>query len=164
MSDPIRPGMGDEHLADDQLVADDVSAELASNRTSLSLFRTEASGDRTLMSVIRTSLSLISFGFTIFTFFHTLKKSYLADTITDEAPRRFGIALVAIGIALLCLGLWKNVQTLRMLKERRNRLFRLGLIRNMAEFHISPITAIAFALLVVGLLAMGRLMFRTGPF
>jgi len=156
--------MGDERLADDQLVANDVSAELASNRTALSLLRTEASGDRTLMAVIRTSLSLISFGFTIFTFFNTLKKSYLPGAISDEAPRRFGATLIALGIVLLCLGLWKNVQTVRTLKERRNRLFRLGLIRNMAEFHISPIAMVAFALLIAGLLAISRLIFRTGPF
>lgn len=164
MTDTPRPGMGDEQLEYSQLVDNSVSAELSSNRTALALLRTEAASDRTLMAVIRTSLSLISFGFTIFTFFNTLKKSYLTEAVSDAAPRRFGIALVSLGMVLLCLGIWNHIKTVRTLQERRNRLFDLGLIRHMAQFHISTVTSIAVALFFIGLLAIASIVFRMGPF
>ena len=76
-----------------------ISTELASRRTGMSFQRTRMSADRTLMSVIRTSLSLIGFGFTISQVF---QKLYEAEVLkSSRAPRRFGEALVALGIAML---------------------------------------------------------------
>ncbi|RJF91111.1 DUF202 domain-containing protein [Sphingomonas cavernae] len=164
MTDTPRPGMGDEELADDQLVNDSASTELASNRTALALVRTEAASDRTLMAVLRTSLSLISFGFTIFQFFNMLKKNQLADAVGDAAPRRFGITLIVLGLVLLCLGIYNHLKTVKTLRQRRNWLFRQGLLRHLAQFHISSITAIAVALFIVGLLAIGSILFRLGPY
>ncbi|MBB4005650.1 DUF202 domain-containing protein [Aurantimonas endophytica] len=57
------------------------------------------SADRILMSVIRTSLSLIGFGFTIFQLFQKLRD--MCPLAHAEAPRNFGICLVALGIAML---------------------------------------------------------------
>ncbi|PWK71725.1 DUF202 domain-containing protein [Aminobacter sp. AP02] len=65
--------------------------------------RTRLSADRTLMSVIRTSLALISFGFTIYQVFEKLREHAL---MTGTAPaRNFGIALVALGIVMLVVGI-----------------------------------------------------------
>ena len=81
---------------------DQISVELSSRRTGMSFQRTRMSADRTLMSVIRTSLSLISFGFTIYQVFEKLRD---AGTIAHAAaPRNFGVALVALGIAMLVIG------------------------------------------------------------
>ncbi|AGH50302.1 MULTISPECIES: YidH family protein [Sphingomonas] len=155
---PVPPGDADS------LIGGDPSEELSSNRTALSLFRTEMSSDRTLMSVVRTSLSLIAFGFTVFQFFQTLKENYLKDQMMSAAPRRFGAVLIAIGMVMLCLGLYNHVRSIRMLRERRNRLYRLGLIHNMAQFQLSSTTLIAGALLIVGLFAILRAIFHIGPF
>src|SRR5690606_31960406 len=81
-----------------QSTPDGISVELSSRRTGMSFQRTRMSADRTLMSVIRTSLSLISFGFTIFQFFQKMQE---ADVLSGvNAPRNFGVALVALGIEI----------------------------------------------------------------
>ncbi|SNT04403.1 putative membrane protein [Sphingomonas laterariae] len=164
MGDQQRPGMGDEEMAYDQLVGDDISSELSSNRTALSLFRTEMSSDRTLMSVIRTSLSLIGFGFTIFSFFHMLKQDFLAANVAENAPARFGGALVGLGVVLLLLGMINHVRSVLQLRHRRDRLFELGLIRHVSRFRVSTVMIVAIALLAIGLLAIVAIAFREGPF
>src|SRR5215472_17142387 len=85
----------------------DISTELASRRTGLSFQRTRMSAGRTLMSVMRTSLSLIGFGFTIFQIF---EKAHQADILKSSmAPRRFGEALVILGIGMLIVGIGYHV-------------------------------------------------------
>src|SRR5262245_24310059 len=89
-------------------ISDDPAVELSARRTGMSFQRTRMSADRTLMSVIRTSLSLISFGFTIFQFFEKFEQ---AHEITGAGPsRRFGLALVVVGVAMLILGMIYHVQ------------------------------------------------------
>src|SRR5918993_3199688 len=96
---------------------DTISVELSSRRTGMSFQRTRMSADRTLMSVIRTSLSLISFGFTIYQVF---EKARDAGAITHAtAPRNFGIALVALGIVMLVVGIGYHVQFMFHLREER---------------------------------------------
>ena len=86
--------------------------------------RTRMSADRTLMSVMRTSLSLIGFGFTIFQFFQKLKD---AGTIHhDNAPRRFGTALVVLGVALLIGGIGYHVAYMRDLRRTREEMRHRG--------------------------------------
>ena len=82
---------------------DRVSVELSSRRTGMSFQRTRMSADRTLMSVIRIALSLISFGFTIFQVFQKLHDMQVVKS--SMAARRFGEALVLIGIAMLVSGI-----------------------------------------------------------
>src|SRR5208283_6245952 len=86
----------------------DVNTELAARRTGMAFQRTRLAEDRTLMSVIRTSLSLIGFGFTIFQFFQRLREQ---DVITKAAAaRNFGLALVALGILMLVVGIIYHIQ------------------------------------------------------
>src|SRR5512135_2924505 len=83
--------------------ADKVSVELSARRTGMSFQRTRMSADRTLMSVIRTSLTLITFGFTIFQIFDTLRAK---DLLTGAVrARQFSLALVALGLTMLVLGI-----------------------------------------------------------
>src|SRR5258706_1298577 len=80
-----------------------ISTELSSRRTGMSFQRTRMSADRTLMSVMRTSLSLIGFGFTIFQIF---QKAHEGEILKSSmAPRRFGEALVVLGIWMLIVGI-----------------------------------------------------------
>lgn len=146
-----------------QLIGGEPSVELASSRTAMSLDRTHLSTDRTLMSVIRTSLSLISFGFTIFQFFHSLLNK-TAGVIPTHAPRRFSLALIILGVLMLITGLFNHMQAAKELRQRRQRLYDLGLLRHVERVRVTSTTLIAVLLLVVGLLAIASMIFHVGPF
>src|SRR4029450_13029457 len=81
---------------------DDASVELAARRTGMAFQGTRMSADRTLMLLIRTSLSLIGFGFTIYQVFEKLLEAQVLKS--SGAPRRFGEALVFLGVGMLVLG------------------------------------------------------------
>src|SRR6476620_6480351 len=103
-----------------------ISTELAARRTGMSFQRTRMSADRTLMAVIRTSLSLIGFGFTIYQVF---QKLYEADVLKrSSAPRRFGEALVVLGIGMLVLGIGYQLAFMIELRRQREQMKRDGLI------------------------------------
>jgi putative membrane protein len=143
-------------------VLSDPSVELSARRTGMSFQRTRLSADRTLMSVIRTSLSLISFGFTIFQFFQKLKAG---DVLTHAAPaRNFGIALVAIGIGMLVLGIIYHVQFMLGLRIERRNMKAAGLIHAESRFPVSLTLLTAIALLVLGVTAIVSMIFHVGPF
>jgi putative membrane protein len=95
----------------------EISTELAARRTGMSFQRTRMSADRTLMSVIRTSLSLIGFGFTISQVFQKLYEAQVLKR--SAAPRRFGEALVLLGISMLVLGLIYQISFMNELRRRR---------------------------------------------
>jgi putative membrane protein len=105
----------------------DASTELAAHRTGMSLHRTRMSADRTLMSVMRTALSLIGFGFTIFQFFLRLRSSNVLAS-ASQAPRRFGLALVFLGVGMLVLGLAYHFQFMYGLRAERRLLVDRGLV------------------------------------
>jgi uncharacterized membrane protein YidH (DUF202 family) len=135
---------------------------MSMRRTGMSFQRTRMSADRTLMSVIRTSLSLIGFGFTIFQFFERLRE---AGTLTHAAaPRNFGIALVALGIGMLALGIVYHVQFMRGLRIERNRMREDGLIHGESRFPFSLTLVTAAILLLIGIAAIASMVFGTGPF
>jgi putative membrane protein len=144
------------------LLSDDQSVELASNRTAMSFERTAMASDRTLMSVLRTSLSLIGFGFTIFSFFHSLSDEFAR--IPGGAMQRFSLVLVALGIVLLALGIFNHVRETRARRLRRARLCRAQLIRHIEPVRLSSAMAIAILLFVAGLFAILRIGFALGPF
>jgi len=141
------------------MIDNDPSCELSSNRTAMSFMRTEMSGDRTLMSVIRTALALIGFGFTIYQVFSELVDSKLPP----QAPMRFGLALITLGVILLVLGIWSHWLTVRKLRQRRTRLYGLKLVHNLPEVQVSFASAIAVLLLFVGITAIAKIAFGVGP-
>ena len=142
---------------------EDPSTELSSRRTGMSFQRTRMSADRTLMSVIRTSLSLISFGFTIFQFFRHLAE---VEAIADHgAPaRNFGISLIALGIVMLLLGIGYHIAFMLGLRRERRSLAADALIHAESPFPASMTLIVAILLLVVGVLAIGSIVLRAGPF
>ena len=140
----------------------DASTELSARRTGMSFQRTRMSADRTLMSVIRTSLSLIGFGFTISQVF---QKLYEAQVLKSSgAPRRFGEALVALGIAMLVLGLAYQLSFMRALRRLREQMKHEGLIHGETQFPISLTAIVAVLLLAIGFLAILSMAFHIGPF
>ena len=142
--------------------SDQISVELSSRRTGMSFQRTRMSADRTLMSVIRTSLSLISFGFTIFQVFEKLRDS--GTLAHASAPRNFGIALVALGIAMLVLGILYHGQFMAGLRHERHEMAEAGLIHAQSKFPPSMTLITAFLLLALGIAAILSMVFQIGPF
>jgi putative membrane protein len=140
----------------------DISTELSSRRTGMSFQRTRMSADRTLMSVIRTSLSLIGFGFTIFQFFQKLKDQSL---LTGAAPaRNFGVALVLLGVAMLVIGIVYQIRFMLELRNVREAMRADGLIHGESQFPTSLTLITAILLLLIGVAAIGSMVFDIGPF
>jgi putative membrane protein len=141
---------------------DRISVELSSRRTGMSFQRTRMSADRTLMSVIRTSLSLISFGFTIYQVFQKLRDQTI---LTGAAPgRNFGVALVALGIGMLVIGIIYHLQFMWGLREERRQMTNDGLIHGESHFPASMTLITAILLLIVGVTAIVNMIFQIGPF
>jgi putative membrane protein len=123
------------------------------------------SADRTLMAVIRTSLSLIGFGFTIYQFFRYLRESAGAiQLLRSEAPRKFGMALVMLGVVMLSLGIWKHVAFMLELRAQRKTFVDQGLISGDDKFPVSITLITATLLLAAGLIAIAGMAMRAGPF
>lgn len=139
-----------------------ISTELASRRTGMSFQRTRMSADRTLMSVIRTSLSLIGFGFTIYQVFQKAHEAQLLKSAA--APRHFGIALVALGITMLVVGIGFHVIYMLALRRERAQLKADGLIHAESQFPLSLTLMVALALLAIGILAIASMVYNVGPF
>ncbi len=142
--------------------ADRISVELAARRTGMSFQRTRMSADRTLMSVIRTSLSLIGFGFTIYQVFEKARDAQLLESAA--APRHFGIALVALGVAMLVVGIGYHVSFMVGLRRERAQLKADGLIHAASQFPVSLTLMVALLLLAIGVLAISSMVFNVGPF
>jgi putative membrane protein len=139
-----------------------ISVDLSSRRTGMSFQRTRMSADRTLMSVIRTSLSLIGFGFTLYQVFERLRE---ADVLkTAAASRHFGIAMVALGIVMLVLGIGYHVVFMLGLRRQRDAMKADGLIHAESHYPVSLTLLVALALLAIGLLAIVSMLFGLGPF
>ncbi|HLX99908.1 MAG TPA: DUF202 domain-containing protein [Roseiarcus sp.] len=140
----------------------DANTELSSRRTGMSFQRTRMSADRTLMSVIRTSLSLIGFGFTIAQVFEKLRDQEIIKKAA--APRNFGLALVALGIVMLVLGIGYHVQFMMGLRRLRESMRAEGLVHGETVFPVSLTLVTALVLLLIGVAAIVSMAFRVGPF
>jgi putative membrane protein len=140
----------------------DTNTELAARRTGMAFQRTRLAEDRTLMAVIRTALSLIGFGFTIYQFFQRLREQ---EVVTRAAaPRHFGVALVALGILMLVLGIGYHVQFMLGLRRLRESMRQEGLVHGETVFPVSLTLITALLLLAVGLAAIISMEFQVGPF
>jgi putative membrane protein len=95
---------------------------------------------------------LIGFGFTIFQAFEKAKQAALLTSAS--APRNFGIALVALGIGVLVLGIVYHVQFMMGLRKTRADMAAEGLIHGESRFPPSMILITALALLAIGIAAI----------
>lgn len=136
--------------------------ELASCQASLAFERTLVSLDQGLMSAIRTSLSLIGFGFAMFLFFHQYGTEVGVNLRTPA--RNFGLALVAMGIGLITIGLVGHRRRFASLRVRMDELQRRKLLLEGCPYRGSPIAVLAMLLLLSGLLVMLGILVRIGPF
>lgn len=149
-------------LSEHRTALSDDRTEMSMRRTGMSFQRTRLSADRTLMSVIRTSLSLISFGFTIFQVFQKLRDSQVIEHAA--APRNFGVALVALGVAMLVVGILYHLQFMIALRGERHKMAEGGYIHAQSPFPPSMTLITALLLLLVGIAAVISMVFNVGPF
>jgi uncharacterized membrane protein YidH (DUF202 family) len=133
--------------------------DMSMRRTGMSFQRTRMSADRTLMSIMRTALSLIGFGFTIFQFFEHLQTSKILIA-SSHASRNFGVALVALGIVMLTLGIAYHVAFMRSLRAERAAMKADGLIHGESPYPISLTLITAGLLWLLGLLAIASMVFN----
>jgi len=146
----------------DRAFDDSASVDLSARRTGMSFQRTRMSADRTLMSVIRTSLALISFGFTISEVFRSLQETGVLASA--HAARNFGLALVALGIAMLVTGIIYHLKFMHGLRLEREAMTASGLIHGESVFPPSLTLITALILLLIGIAAIVSMLFRGGPF
>ncbi|WP_199553796.1 DUF202 domain-containing protein [Sandaracinobacteroides hominis] len=134
---------------------------LAAQRTELAMQRNRFAADRTMMAVMRTSLSMISFGFTIFSFFNTMASSdVIGHAVPDEAPGRFGLMLVVLGVLLLIAGIIGDMRYMARLRRQHAHLARTPLGEGFEPMNRSMIVAAAILLLLIGVMAIGLILVR----
>ena len=84
------------------------------SNTDLAFERTVLAENRTLMAWIRTAISLISFGFTIYKFFHEVQARTPQQFFT---PRRVGMIMITLGLLGLFWGLVEHYAIMKKLKR-----------------------------------------------
>lgn len=138
--------------------------KLAARRTEMAFQRTRMAADRSLMAVMRTALSLIGFGFTIYTFFGSIvEKGVLGPALPERAPGRVGLALIAMGVLLLGLGIANHFRYMRDLRSQRRAMVADGMLPSTPEFPVSLALISALLLLLLGVLVGFGTLLRMGP-
>jgi putative membrane protein len=97
------------------------SNDLADERTRLALQRTIVAHDRTLMAWVRTAVSLISFGFTIYKFFQTLRESQGTHETHLIGPRGVGLLMIGLAVGGLSAATFQYQRSLRQLRAQYSR-------------------------------------------
>lgn len=141
----------------DARVADDRFMVEPSVGNHFAWIRTRLAVERTFMAWMRTSVSLIGFGFTIVQFFQHLEDADKgAPMLHPQAPRDFGLALIAAGVVSLAIAAWQYRRTLAYLWR--------GGFRPLAGLdekpHQTPVFIGALVIMAIGVFAFGSVFFR----
>ena len=108
-----------------------------------------------MMSWIRTAVSLIGFGFTIVQFFERLQElPGVNPALRPSAPRYLGLALIGCGIVALLISVWQYHWTICYLWS--GSFAQLAGMKN--EEMQTPLYAVTFALLLIGMFAFGAVL------
>lgn len=132
---------------------------LSESQSALSFQRTRLSIDRTLMSIVRTALALIGFGFTLFQVFHNWLDRQ-PGAVRDAQPRQLAMALIALGVLLLVLGLRDHRRSILRLRARAAKLADRGLLPDPPDFRATSTGITALLLLLIGVAAFADVAFR----
>ena len=89
--------------------------EAVLSNTDLAHERTILAENRTLMAWIRTAISMISFGFTIYKFFH--ESGIGGNPGSFFTPRKVGMIMITFGLLALAWGLMEHRSMFQKLKK-----------------------------------------------
>lgn len=119
----------------------------------LAIVRTAIAAERTLMAWVRTAISMIVFGFSIYKFFQYLASDIGRGNVAHpNAPRYFGLTLIAIGTLALGGATWQHRN---FLKE----------IRGSHAYHMWSISlVVAIAVVLIGILTFYGVLLHEGPY
>ena len=154
----------DQHTDDIAgLIGGTIRDELASQRTELSFEQAEMSSELALFASVCASMALITFGFIIFEYLQRISDEYLSGGLPAHSPRRFGLALLVLGVVLLCVEIFNHGRYAKARRARRQGLFDQGLVRHPEAARPSSAKIVAVLLLIVGILLMLRVILSAGP-
>jgi len=110
-----------------------------------------------MMAALRTAVSLIGFGFAIFQFLQRLEDLPSAlPAHHPQAPQYLGLSLIFCGVLLLLISIWQYWWTVRYLWQGA-----FASIAGMTKEGLqSPLVAVAFLLVCVGLFAFFAVLLR----
>lgn len=94
-----------------------MDATAPSPSTELAVDRTRLAHDRTMMAWVRTATSLISFGFTIYKFFQSMREQGRPVETRVFGPREFALSLIAIGLVSLVLATIQSRRELQLMRK-----------------------------------------------
>jgi putative membrane protein len=80
--------------------------------------RTRLAYERTLMAWVRTGTSLISFGFTIYKFFHEFHQTGTTKAAGALGSREFGLIMISIGLVATAVATIQHRGTLKRLRAQ----------------------------------------------
>jgi putative membrane protein len=131
----------------------------------LALLRTRLAVERTLLAVVRSALGLITFGIVLFEFVEfLLSRPEQATWIPHGVARDVGIGITGLAIAMLVAGLVSGRHMSRRLHVQWNDLRDRGLVAESDRMPTSFVPAVAFLLLLVGIMVIVRMIWRAGYF
>jgi putative membrane protein len=90
--------------------------------TELAVDRTRLAHDRTMMAWVRTATSLISFGFTIYKFFQSMREQGRPAETRLFGPREFALSLIGIGLLSLMLATIQSRRELQIMRKHYDHL------------------------------------------
>ena len=116
--------------------------------TDLAVDRTRLAHERTLMAWVRTATSLISFGFTIYKVFQTMRDKGEVPPGRLFGPREFALMMIGIGLTALVLATVGHFRDMRALRAHFSRV------------PYSLATALAALVAILGIVAFLAVIFR----
>jgi putative membrane protein len=121
--------------------------------------RTRLSVERTMMAYLRTAVSLIGFGFGIFQFVYQLQDTPDIDSVRfPNAAWFLGLSLIASGVLAVVFAVLEYRWTLRYLWSGGYAAIA-GIDKKQRN---TPLYAVSFVLVVVGLFAFFAVLLRMG--
>ena len=147
--------MSDEQLADTSRRFDvRVTAE-----SHFAWLRTRLAVERTMMAYLRTSVSLIGFGFGIFQFVRQLQSEPAFGSVrAPNAAWYLGLALIACGVLAAVFSVTEYRWTLRYLWSGSYA----AVAGEATEQRHTPLYAVSFVLILVGVFAFFAVLLRVG--
>ena len=120
-----------------------------------SSIRTRLSLERTILSWERTAIALLGFGFTIVKFFEYLNSaSAVKPALLPNAPRFFGLALIAASVIVLAISIWQYRWSIDYLRTAPFNRIAPDVRMN------TPALAVCVALMLVGIATFGAVVAR----